>query len=126
MIFTRAWESLAYSVLGFPAAIAAPKLEPQPTLVGESFGAPVGFATVARGTLYQLYVLPTAQGVGVGRALLRASMALGARRLWVDEGNHPARRLYESEGWVHSGVTDPGLYWPLSYILRYELPSGGK
>lgn len=61
---------------------------------------PAAFA----GELYAIYLLPEAQGKGVGRALARA----GARRLaergmrsmllWVFEENAAARRFYERLG----------------------------
>ncbi|HEX2029328.1 MAG TPA: GNAT family N-acetyltransferase [Nitriliruptorales bacterium] len=58
------------------------------------------------GEVYNLAVHPSAQGTGLGRALLRAGLAhLHARGcadviLWVDVGNEPARRLYRSEGFA--------------------------
>ncbi|MFD7712496.1 GNAT family N-acetyltransferase [Streptomyces sp. NPDC059785] len=57
-----------------------------------------------------LAVAERARGAGVGRALLRAACAeakaLGARRITLRVLGHntPARKLYESEGFVVEGV----------------------
>jgi ribosomal protein S18 acetylase RimI-like enzyme len=57
-----------------------------------------------------LVVAETARGGGVGRALLRAvreeSRRQGARRLTLRVLGHntPARKLYESEGFVVEGI----------------------
>ena len=57
-----------------------------------------------RGELYALYVLPSYQRRGLGRALVRAVVdqlvATGTRSmlLWVLEANAPARRFYEGLG----------------------------
>lgn len=54
--------------------------------------------------LYAIYVLPSGQGRGVGRALVANYQAwlderrLGAFMLWVLKDNHPSRRFYESIG----------------------------
>jgi mycothiol synthase len=58
------------------------------------------------GEVYVLGLAPWAQGIGLGRALLHAGLAylhgLGCKRviLYVDRASEPARRLYESEGFV--------------------------
>lgn len=58
------------------------------------------------GEVYNLAVGPDFQGLGLGRALLRAGLAHLRRRgcedviLWVDEANAAAVRLYVSEGFV--------------------------
>jgi GNAT superfamily N-acetyltransferase len=63
----------------------------------------------APGGLFALYVLPSAWGHGLGRALLqRAETALReggheAAVLWVLEDNPAARRLYETSGWTADG-----------------------
>ncbi|MFI9765687.1 GNAT family N-acetyltransferase [Streptomyces sp. NPDC052415] len=62
-----------------------------------------------------LAVSDRARGLGVGRALIRAAVAearrRGARRLTLRVLGHntPARRLYESEGFVVEGVL-PGEF----------------
>jgi len=63
----------------------------------------------ASGELFALYVLRSAWGHGLGRALLeRAETALreGGHEvavLWVLEDNPVARRLYETSGWTADG-----------------------
>jgi GNAT superfamily N-acetyltransferase len=55
----------------------------------------------------QLYVLPEAQGLGIGSALLeRAKQASSALSLWTFQANHPARRFYERHGFAPSEQTD--------------------
>jgi ribosomal protein S18 acetylase RimI-like enzyme len=57
-----------------------------------------------RGELYAIYVLPSCQGRGFGRALMRAvagRLAAGGTEsmlLWVLEANARARRFYEALG----------------------------
>lgn len=60
-----------------------------------------------RGEVYELYVLPDAQGAGLGRALLGAGLwGLAEQRLqpalvWVLADNGRARRFYEQMGATH-------------------------
>ena len=72
--------------------------------VAELDGAVVGFVAYAHAEVTWMYVHPEAQGRGVGRALLRHTLAHaddfggeGRVTVTVLEGN-PARKLYESEG----------------------------
>jgi GNAT superfamily N-acetyltransferase len=75
------------------------------TLIAERDGRAQGYVAYARELLASLFVLPEAQGQGVGSALhdavLAAQPALGARacRLWVLAQNHQARAFYEHRGW---------------------------
>jgi ribosomal protein S18 acetylase RimI-like enzyme len=61
-------------------------------------------ATARRGEVYAIYVVPTAQGCGVGRALMRAAAAhllaqgMTSMLLWVLKDNLPARQFYGSLG----------------------------
>lgn len=80
----------------------------------------VGFAAVAVGAgtdglagfdeLESIYLLRSAQGVGVGRALMEEVVADMRRRsapgafLWVAEGNALAHRFYERGGWSADGA----------------------
>ncbi|MEV5984030.1 GNAT family N-acetyltransferase [Streptomyces sp. NPDC052051] len=89
-------------------------------LVAELDGAVVGYIVLVVPTslacnahvrqIQGLAVAEEARGAGVGRALLRAAQdearRLGARRLTLRVLGHntPARRLYESEGFVVEGV----------------------
>lgn len=58
------------------------------------------------GEVYNLAIDPDCQGLGLGRALLRAGLEHLRHRgcsdviLWVDEANSAAVRLYASEGFV--------------------------
>ncbi len=55
----------------------------------------------------QLYVLPDAQGQGVGTALLqRAQGAFDRLQLWTFQRNIAARRFYEARGFVLVRETD--------------------
>lgn len=62
----------------------------------------VGFAAVDDDYLGWLYVDPEHYRRGIGQTLLRASLRLVSGEAWtiVLAENHPAIRLYESEGFV--------------------------
>ncbi|MFF7444851.1 MULTISPECIES: GNAT family N-acetyltransferase [unclassified Streptomyces] len=93
---------------------------PRDHLVAELDGVLVGYLRLAFPTplasnahvrqIQGLVVAAEARGAGVGRGLLRAAQEearrLGARRLTlrVLAHNTPARKLYESEGFVVEGV----------------------
>ncbi|MBZ3903252.1 GNAT family N-acetyltransferase [Streptomyces griseiscabiei] len=92
----------------------------QDHLVAELDGTVVGYVRIVRPTglachthvrqIQGLAVADAARGAGVARALLRAaqdeSRRRGARRLTLRVLGHntPARKLYESEGFVVEGV----------------------
>jgi GNAT superfamily N-acetyltransferase len=69
-----------------------------------------GDGATSWGELYAIYVLPEFIGVGIGRALMRATLdglADGGHegaRLWVLRGNAPSRRFYERAGFAHDGA----------------------
>jgi len=111
---TRMWEGMLAS--------------PQPrtaALVAEAGGVVVGFCSAggarlpgaddreadSTGEVYAIYVLPDAQGMGAGRALLEAAddamREQGFTRaiLWVLAGNAPAIAFYERMGWQADGAT---------------------
>lgn len=69
-------------------------------VVAREEGEILGFAGVEGDYLGWLYVHPDHFGRGIGRALLRAALALIPGEPWtiVLAGNRPAIRLYESEG----------------------------
>ncbi|MFD3840752.1 GNAT family N-acetyltransferase [Streptomyces sp. NPDC058642] len=93
---------------------------PRDHLVAELDGVLVGYIRLGFPTplacnahvrqIQGLVVAEKARGAGVGRALLRAAQEearrLGARRITLRVLGHnaPARRLYESEGFVVEGV----------------------
>jgi GNAT superfamily N-acetyltransferase len=59
------------------------------------------------GWIDQLYVLPDAQGRGIGMALLGvAQRAFDRLQLWTFQCNAPARRFYEARGFMLAEMTD--------------------
>jgi GNAT superfamily N-acetyltransferase len=55
----------------------------------------------------QLYVLPEAQGRGLGSELLDVAKQASARlQLWTFQRNAPARRFYEARGFALVEQTD--------------------
>ncbi len=61
----------------------------------------VGFIAFRQEWIDQLYVLPDAQGRGVGTALLAAARAeIPELSLWTFQKNLAARRFYERNGFV--------------------------
>jgi ribosomal protein S18 acetylase RimI-like enzyme len=75
--------------------------------------------------LAELYVVPSRRGLGRGRALMEASMAVAVSRgadhmdLGTSEGDTAARALYESLGFVNS---EDGPGGPPSYYYERPLP----
>jgi putative acetyltransferase len=67
----------------------------------------VGVIAFREGWIDQLYVLPCAQGRGIGTALLEA-VRTGAKNLslWTFQRNTAARRFYERHGFVAIRETD--------------------
>lgn len=78
------------------------------TWVAEANGAVVGYARFTETWLDDLYVVPSAQGEGVGTALLELVKALRPHgfSLWVFEVNQPARAFYARHGLVEREHTD--------------------
>ncbi|WP_217237147.1 GNAT family N-acetyltransferase [Streptomyces sp. AC555_RSS877] len=105
---------------------------PPDHLVAELGGRIVGYVRLAYPTslacnahvrqIQGLAVAEEARGAGVGRALLRAvqdeSRRQGARRITLRVLGHntPARRLYESEGFVVEGVLPEEFYLDGRYV----------
>jgi ribosomal protein S18 acetylase RimI-like enzyme len=92
-----------------------------PVVVGVVDGRVAGLALVGDGRennghppvrdreLYQLYVLASDHGTGVGQMLLDRVLPAGTpAQLWVAEHNPRARRFYERNGFGADGATDPG------------------
>jgi GNAT superfamily N-acetyltransferase len=66
-----------------------------------------GFIAFREGWIEQLYVLPGAQGRGVGTSLLKiAQDAFDHLQLWTFQRNANARRFYEARGFVLVRETD--------------------
>jgi ribosomal protein S18 acetylase RimI-like enzyme len=106
-------------------AVARELADPERTIwVVEGDGALLGYAQVGpcklphpdvrpgAGELYQLYVRPSLQGLGMGRRLLQTALDhLAATRpgpswLGVWSGNHRAQAFYRSFGYDHVGDYD--------------------
>jgi GNAT superfamily N-acetyltransferase len=70
-------------------------------------GAIVGFIAFRRDWIEQFYILPSAQGRGLGSALLTVAKAAFPRlQLWTFQRNLAARRFYERRGFVLAAMTD--------------------
>lgn len=66
-----------------------------------------GIIAFRDGWVEQLYVLPSAQGRGVGTELLGvAKSACDQLELWTFQRNAPARRFYEGQGFTLVELTD--------------------
>jgi GNAT superfamily N-acetyltransferase len=67
----------------------------------------IGMIAFREDWIDQLYVLPTAQGRGVGAGLLQvAQNAFDRLQLWTFQRNGPARRFYEARGFALVRETD--------------------
>jgi len=70
-------------------------------------GALAGIIAFRSGWIDQLYVLPEAQGCGVGSELLQvAKRAFDCLQLWTFQRNLGARRFYEARGFALVEETD--------------------
>ena len=77
-----------------------------------------------KGVLWGMYVRPAAQGRGLGRALVQAVLSHAREvveqvMLLVVTDNEPARRLYESEGFVTYGLERRALKQGERYLDEY-------
>ncbi|HEY3189142.1 MAG TPA: GNAT family N-acetyltransferase [Solirubrobacteraceae bacterium] len=97
------------------------------TLIAELDGRADGYVAYASELLVSLFVLPEAQGQGVGSALHDAALAaqpgLGARicRLWVLGRNDAARAFYEHRGWHLDGRRRTANYPPYPELVGYTI-----
>ena len=97
------------------------------TLIAERDGRAVGYVAFGHERLDSLFVLPDAQGAGVGSALHEEAVTANRRggapccRLWVLEANEPARRFYERRGWYADGRTRRTPFPPEPLVLGYTL-----
>ncbi|MEO7627815.1 MAG: GNAT family N-acetyltransferase [Nocardioides sp.] len=77
----------------------------------------VAFAAYDHESLRHVAVHPGFWGQGIAR---EAVVRSGATRLWVLDDNHRARGLYESLGWVPTGVTQECPWEPHPTELEYR------
>ena len=82
----------------------------------------VGFATLNGGVLGWIYVLPAAQGRGVGSVLLAKAKERRPEglELWTHQTNVQARRFYERRGFVPVEFTDGSANEERIPDVRYE------
>ena len=90
-------------------------------IVGEDErGVPIGFLGADGQRLEMLFLLPEAQGKGLGRALLQYGMdRYGLRELAVNEQNSQARGFYERMGfhvYRRTETDGQGEPYPLLYM----------
>ncbi|WP_241145801.1 GNAT family N-acetyltransferase [Olsenella sp. An188] len=102
-------------------AVVPDALEGVPRLlVAEEAGTPVGFLGADGDFVEMLFVDPGWRGRGVGRVLMsRATEALGAREVSVNEQNPQAVGFYEHLGFSayrRTPVDDDGRPYPLLYM----------
>ena len=79
----------------------------------------LAFAAYDDDNLRHLAVHPDAWGTGLARAGVARAVAHGARRLWVLDANHRARRLYERLGWSATGAEQECPWVPHPTELEY-------
>ena len=75
--------------------------------VADADGEVMGYIGFDPGWIHHLYLLPRAQGQGIGPQLLALALAdERPRRLWTFQENARARRFYEARGFVLLELTD--------------------
>ena len=83
---------------------------------------PVGFIAQDAGEIHMLFVAPSAQGGGVGSALLEdVAEGYAAVQLDVNEQNPRARAFYEAKGFEQVGRSEldtEGRPFPLLHLRR--------
>ena len=87
-----------------------------------------------KGVLWGMYVRPGARKAGVGKRLAEAvidhaSQCVELVQLTVVSGNKPARRLYDSLGFIEYGIEKnslkyDGRYWDEVLMAKSLLPHG--
>lgn len=89
--------------------------------VVDQVAGPLALAAYDADQLRHLAVHPAAWGTGLARAGVARAVAHGARRLWVLEANHRARRLYGRLGWSATGVRQECPWPPHPVELEHRL-----
>lgn len=86
----------------------AARLDIDEVWVADDGDGPVGYARLTETWLDDLYVVPEAQGSGVGSSLLELAKALrpAGFGLWVFTSNAPARAFYARHGLIAVEETD--------------------
>lgn len=103
-------------------SLAEPDVE---VYIAERADEPAGSVSIGEQFLRTLYVLPSAQGAGVGSALhdfaLERLRARGCRvaKLWTLEENWPARRFYERRSWTLTDETRVVPFPPNPIDVQY-------
>ena len=88
-----------------PNAVVAVGVSPDGEELGFASAGPPRDGDLEDGwELYALNVAPSAQGSGLARALVAATVGDRACVVWVLEGNGRARAFYRREGWVADGA----------------------
>jgi putative acetyltransferase len=76
-------------------------------LAADGAGQVLGFIGFTRDFVHHLYVLPIAQGRGIGRQLIDlAKKNAESLKLWTFQRNEPAREFYKQMGFVEIRLTD--------------------
>ena len=93
--------------------------------VAEQDGEIVGFVLLTATWLDGLYVHPSAQGQGIGTALLELAQSLrpDGLGLWVFESNTPGRALYRRHGFVETERTDGSANEEHAPDIRMDWPA---
>jgi GNAT superfamily N-acetyltransferase len=88
----------------------------------------VGYTATIGDELNDLYVLPLAQGLGIGTALLSKAKELSPGRLslWTFQRNARARSFYERRGFVAMEFTNGAGNEEREPDVRYEWTSTGS
>ncbi|MDE1183562.1 GNAT family N-acetyltransferase [Paraburkholderia sp.] len=124
------------------ARLVAPGAERRVVQIAEQEREPIGFVCVERqpespwGVLLDnLHALPGFQGIGVGKLLMRAAMQWTREQgeyqlyLYVLEGNDPAIRFYEHQGWRLDGKEPDSMggidVTALRYVYRLDAARAG-
>jgi GNAT superfamily N-acetyltransferase len=92
------------------------------TWVAEAHGAVVGLMALHDDWVEQLYLRPDWRGRGLGQRFiaLAKERSPGGLQLWCFQVNEPARRFYESHGFVAAEMTDGARNEEHEPDIRYE------
>lgn len=118
-LFKDSWRAYCSNHELVPAIAPYPSRRFTPTTVAVHESSIVGFSEVKGSLLSMLYVSPTVQKAGVGATLLQDAVKSGAKYLWVDEVNTPAKKLYAKHGWGWSGHKAHAGFFKNVAIMEY-------